>query len=89
MHLSGRRPLWGGVPLGVRVEGGLRDAYRNVLMVPSIAVSDGSALSDTGNLVAVVPPSHDACVGLGAVAQPMVGLAIVCGRGGCRNVWQM
>mmetsp|Transcript_133736 Transcript_133736/g.266852 ORF Transcript_133736/g.266852 Transcript_133736/m.266852 type:complete len:230 (-) Transcript_133736:44-733(-) len=34
-----------------------------VLMIPSVAISNGRAVGYTGNLVAVVPPSHDTRVG--------------------------
>ena len=49
----------------------------NVLVIPRVAVGDRGALRDAGNLVAIVPPRHDARVLGGVVPQPEVGLAVV------------
>mmetsp|Transcript_16284 Transcript_16284/g.47772 ORF Transcript_16284/g.47772 Transcript_16284/m.47772 type:complete len:264 (+) Transcript_16284:997-1788(+) len=49
----------------------------NVLVVPSVAVSNRGAVRNTSDLVPVVPPRHDAGVLGRVVAEPPVGLAVV------------
>jgi hypothetical protein len=45
-----------------------------VLMVPRVPISEGGAVADTGDLVSVVPPRHDAGIVRGVLLEPDVRL---------------
>ena len=47
----------------------------NVLVVPRVAVRHGGAIGNRRNLLAVIPPTHDARIGRRVVTQPPIGLA--------------
>mmetsp|Transcript_132946 Transcript_132946/g.343954 ORF Transcript_132946/g.343954 Transcript_132946/m.343954 type:complete len:415 (-) Transcript_132946:948-2192(-) len=49
----------------------------DVLVVPRVAVSDGRALGHTGDLVPVVPPSHDASILGCVIPDPLVAADVV------------
>jgi len=63
-----------GLVLGRREDAAERG---DVLVVPRVAVGDGGAVGDARDLVAVVPPRHDARVLGGLGLEPEVGLAVV------------
>mmetsp|Transcript_79813 Transcript_79813/g.231673 ORF Transcript_79813/g.231673 Transcript_79813/m.231673 type:complete len:274 (-) Transcript_79813:662-1483(-) len=50
---------------------------RDVLVVPSVAIGEGCAPRDAGDLVAVIPPSHDASVLRGVLVDPLIPLQVV------------
>mmetsp|Transcript_83110 Transcript_83110/g.209499 ORF Transcript_83110/g.209499 Transcript_83110/m.209499 type:complete len:436 (-) Transcript_83110:807-2114(-) len=49
----------------------------DVLVVPCVAISDGRAFGHTGDLVPVVPPSHDACILRSVIPDPLVAADVV------------
>mmetsp|Transcript_21668 Transcript_21668/g.58326 ORF Transcript_21668/g.58326 Transcript_21668/m.58326 type:complete len:386 (-) Transcript_21668:594-1751(-) len=49
----------------------------DMLVVPSVAVGNGGAVGDARDLVAVIPPGHDARIRGRIIAEPPVGLAVV------------
>ena len=50
---------------------------RNVLMIPRIAVRERGSVGDSRNLVAIIPPRHDARVFRRVVAKPPIRLTVV------------
>ena len=48
-----------------------------MFVVPSVAVSEGGAVADAGDLIAVIPPGENARVSGSFVAEPEVPLAII------------
>jgi len=74
-HVVGEVPgdavsLRGGVGEGAGEEG-------DVFVVPRVAVGDGGAVGEAGDLVAVVPPGEDAGVLGGVLLEVPVGFAVV------------
>lgn len=46
-------------------------------VVPGVVVDQCGSIGETGDLIAVVPPTHDDGVRFGVHAQPVVGLTVV------------
>lgn len=53
---------------------GLAAHQRDVAVVPGVVVHQRGPVGHAGDLVAVVPPRHDAGVLVGVLPQPVVGL---------------
>mmetsp|Transcript_42760 Transcript_42760/g.77245 ORF Transcript_42760/g.77245 Transcript_42760/m.77245 type:complete len:448 (-) Transcript_42760:1145-2488(-) len=53
----------------------------NVLMVPSVSIRDGGPLGDARDLIAVVPPGHDARILRCILVNPLVALEVIVDQG--------